>query len=75
MAKAGSHYEVVLRPADRRKLERLREARARTDERTYATVRELRDKGASLREIAEVLDVAHGTVAYWLRREQEGERS
>jgi transposase len=38
------------------------------EERTYAYCREMSDKGASLREIAEVLDVSHATVRNWLKR-------
>jgi transposase-like protein len=59
----------VLRARDRRRLESLAARRAKLDDQTRQAVRELRDRDATVIELADALGVSRQTVYNWLKAE------
>lgn len=68
---ARSNGDLVLLARDRRRLERMRDAQAKLDQRKREAVRELHglppERRASLRELGDALGVSHATIRNWLR--------
>jgi transposase-like protein len=58
----------VLRVRDRRRLESLAARRAKLDDQTRQVVRELRDRDATVIELADALGVSRQTVYNWLKQ-------
>ena len=59
----------VLLARDRRRLESLAVRQAKLDDQKREAVRELRDRGATVIELAEAIGVARQTIYNWLREQ------
>lgn len=55
---------VVLSDADRRRLERLTRRKAKADAEWRDAIREIVDRGASLREVGDAADISHTAVKF-----------
>jgi DNA invertase Pin-like site-specific DNA recombinase len=66
----AANHESVLRARDRQRLESLARRRGKLDDQQRKAVRELRDRGATVIELAEALSVARQTIYNWLKGDE-----